>query len=160
MPKLRGIEAAAEIKVLRPRTKVLILTMHQSAEYFYHAISAGAEGYLLKSDADTELQDAVRTLQEGRTYISPQLSRELAEEVFTLYHAGKGEGAEPLTVRQREILKLIAEGKTNQEIADLLCISVRTVEHHRANMMKKLNLRNTAALVQYAIRKGYVSLTN
>jgi DNA-binding NarL/FixJ family response regulator len=160
MPNLRGVEATKEIKMILPDVKVLILTMHKEKEYVYHAISAGAKGYLLKEDADTELFAAVEKIRQGGSYISPLLSDELTDELIQTYHKGQlRTPSEPLTVREREILKLVAEGISNKEIADLLFISVRTVENHRANIMRKLNISNTANLIKYAIRKGYTSST-
>jgi DNA-binding NarL/FixJ family response regulator len=160
MPSLRGLEATREIKMISPEVKVLILTMHRDKEYVYYAISAGAEGYLLKEDADTELFAAIEKIRSGDYYISPLLSGELTHELILTHHKGQlTSPSESLTVREREVLKLIAEGITNKEIADLLFISVRTVEHHRANIMRKLNIKQTANLVKYAIRKGYTSST-
>jgi len=156
MPNLRGIEATREIKMLSPRTKVLILTMHKSKEYLYHSISAGAEGYLLKEDSDVELFSAIEKIRGGGVYITHSLTGELAEDLSQLYR-GDGEiFRAPLTTREREILKLVTEGKSNQEIATLLHISVRTAENHRANIMKKLKLKKTADLVRYAIQQGLV----
>ncbi len=158
MPNLRGLEAIHEVKKANPKTRVLILTMHKENEYLSQALSAGADGYLLKEDADTELLAAVESVRYGKTYVSPLLSGKLAEE-WTQRRRGNGKAPfdlEPVTIREKEILKLIAEGKLSKEIADLLFISVRTVERHRANMMDKLNLKNTAELVKYAIQKGYV----
>jgi DNA-binding NarL/FixJ family response regulator len=160
MPNLRGLEATREIKKVSPDTKVLILTMHKDKEYVYHAVSAGAEGYLLKEDADTELFAAVEKIREGEHYISPLLSGEVTHALIQASLKGQGASqSETLTIREREVLKLIAEGITNKEIADLLFISVRTVEHHRANIMRKLNIKKTANLIKYAIRKGYTSPT-
>ena len=160
MPKLRGLEATREIKVISPRVKVLILTMHKNKEYVYYAISAGAEGYLLKEDAETELFTAIEKIRQGGHYISPLLSGELTHELIQTSSNGKlTPQSDPLTIREREVLKLIAEGITNKEIANLLFISIRTVEHHRANIMRKLNIKQTANLVKYAIRKGYTSQT-
>jgi DNA-binding NarL/FixJ family response regulator len=160
MPNLRGIEATREIKIIAPEIKVLILTMHNDKEYAYHAISAGAEGYLLKEDADTELFAAIEKIRLGGYYISPLLSGEMMHELTQMKHKGQIlSPPESLSTREREVLKLIAEGRTNKEIANLLCISIRTVEHHRSNIMKKLNIRQTANLVKYAIRKGYTSPT-
>jgi DNA-binding NarL/FixJ family response regulator len=159
MPNIRGIEATREIKTINPGVKVLILTMHKSKEYLYHSISAGAEGYLLKEDADTELFSAIEKVQEGGVYISPILSEELTDDFFQMCRGGFKElTSEELTPREREVIKLIAEGKANKEIANLLFISTRTVENHRANIMKKLNLKNTSELVKYAIRKKYTSV--
>ena len=160
MPNLRGLEAAREIKTISSDVKVLILTMHRDKEYMYYAIAAGAEGYLLKEDADTELFAALEKIRQGGHYISPLLSGELTHELIQTSQKGLlTPSSDPLTLREREVLKLIAEGISNRKIAKLLCISVRTVEHHRANIMGKLNIKTTADLVKYAIRKGYTSST-
>jgi DNA-binding NarL/FixJ family response regulator len=160
MPNLRGLEATREIKMLSPNTKVLILTMHRDKEYVYGAISAGAEGYLLKEDADTELFIAVEKLRQGERYVSPILSGELTHELIHIRFEGQTNAPyESLTLREKEVLKLIAEGKSHKDIADLLFISVRTVDHHRANIMRKLNIKDTANLTKYAIREGYTSVT-
>lgn len=157
MPNLRGLEATREIKIINPEVKVLMLTMHKDREYLCHAFSAGAEGYLLKEDADSELISAIDTLRKGGTYISPLLSPQLADLfVERVSPTGKPRGpGEFLTIREREIIKLIAEGKSSREIGGLLFISSRTVQHHRANIMRKLNIKKTADLVKYAIQKGY-----
>jgi DNA-binding NarL/FixJ family response regulator len=157
MPNLRGIEAIPEIRHVRPEAKVLMLTMHKEEEYLYQAISAGADGYLLKEDAEKELFSAIDSIQDGKIYISPGLADQSMQNWARLRRGEDSSyNAEELTVRQREILKMIAEGKSNKEIGDLLCISVRTVERHRANIMSKLNIRKTAELVQYALRKHYI----
>jgi len=157
MPNLRGIEAIPEIHRVHPGVKVLILTMHNEEEYLYQAISAGADGYLLKEDAEKELFSAIENVQNGRVYISPSLADQSMQN-WVRMRRGEDTPSDTrlLTIRQREILKLIAEGKSNKEIGDLLCISVRTVERHRANIMSKLNIRKTAELVQYALRKHYI----
>lgn len=157
MPNLRGIEAIPEIRHIRPEAKVLILTMHKEEEYLYQAISAGADGYLLKEDAEKELFSAIESIQKGKIYISPGLADQSMQN-WARMRRGEEDSPRPdaLTVRQREILKMIAEGKSNKEIGDMLCISVRTVERHRANMMEKLSIRKTAELVQYALRKHYI----
>jgi DNA-binding NarL/FixJ family response regulator len=157
MPNLRGIEAIPEIHRVRPGAKVLILTMHKEEDYLYQAISAGANGYLLKDDAEKELFSAIENIRNGRIYVSPSLADQSMQN-WARMRRGEDSAYETqrLTVRQREILKLIAEGRSNKEIGDLLCISVRTVERHRANMMDKLNIRRTAELVQYALRKHYI----
>ena len=160
MPNLRGLEATREIKIINPVVKVLILTMHKDKEYLYHAFSAGAEGYLLKEDADSELISAIDTLRRGGTYISPLLSSQLADLFMQKSRPGAEQLTSPgelLTTREREIIKLIAEGKSSKEVADLLFISNRTVQHHRANIMRKLSIKKTADLVKYAIQKGYTS---
>jgi DNA-binding NarL/FixJ family response regulator len=159
MPNLRGLEAIREIKAIDPGVKVLILTMHKDREYLDHALSAGAAGYLLKEDADTELLTAIDTLRKGGTYISPLLSAQLTELLREKSRAAGDPGVarEPLTIREKEVLKLIAEGKSSKEIGELLFISSRTVQHHRANLMRKLDLKRTADLVRYAIQRGYTT---
>jgi DNA-binding NarL/FixJ family response regulator len=153
MPNLRGLEAIPEIKAIRPSVKLLIVTMHKDKEYLYQALAAGADGYFLKKDADTELFAAIEKIRKDKTYISPHLSEELTEYWGQL----RGRFDRPvLTNREREVLKLIAEGKSNKEIAGVLFVSVHTVERHRANIMRKLNLKKTADLVKYAIQKGYI----
>ena len=158
MPNLRGIEAITEIKMIRPDVKILILTMHRDKEYLYLALSAGAKGYLLKEDAPKELYSAIAQVRQGKTYISPYFSEQVVNDVVQI---AKGNTkvifeTDSLTSREREVLKLIAEGKSSKEIASLLFISVFTVNNHRASVMEKLNLKKATDLVKYAIRKGYV----
>jgi DNA-binding NarL/FixJ family response regulator len=157
MPNLRGIEAAYEIKSILPGVKILVLTMHKSKEYLYHCISAGAQGYLLKEDSEVELFSAIDAIRRGDMFVSKLLTRELTEDLSNIYHGDGQLPTDPLTPREREVLKLVAEGKTNKEIADLLFISIRTVENHRANIMSKLKIKKTADLIRFAIQKGYVS---
>ncbi len=156
MPGLRGIEAAREIKISHPDIKVLILTMHKKKEYVRHAFSAGADGYLLKEATGDELFDAIGAIRNGENYVSNAFSKELTSELIQLYRSGGKLKAEVLTHREKEVLKLIAEGKSSKEIADLLFISIYTVNNHRAKIIKKLGLKKTADLVRYAIREGYV----
>lgn len=158
MPNLRGIEAIHEIKMIRPDAKVLILTMHKDKEYLYLALSSGAKGYLLKEDAAKELFSAIERIRQDRTYISPYFSEGVVDDLVQI---GKADARavfeiDPLTPREREILKLIAEGKSSKEIATVLFISVFTVNNHRASIMEKLNSKKVTDLVKYAIRKGYV----
>ena len=157
MPNLRGIEAAHEIKMLYPEIKIVFLTMHKKKEYLYHALSAGADGYLLKEDTGEELLTAITKIRQGGIYLSPILSEGLTEELIGFYRNGSKPLDDPLTIREKEILKLITEEKSSKEIADLLFISVRTVGHHRASIMKKLKINKIAGLVKYAIQKGYTS---
>ncbi|MDH4219427.1 MAG: response regulator transcription factor [Candidatus Aminicenantes bacterium] len=153
MPNLRGLEAIPEIKALCRDVKLLIVTMHKDKEYLYQALAAGADGYFLKQDADAELFAAIEKIRKEKTYISPHLS----EELLNSWAQIRGRfGKTDLTNREREVLKLIAEGKSNKEIATVLFISVHTVERHRANIMSKLNLKKTADLVKYAVQKGYI----
>ncbi len=131
--------------------------MHKKKEYLYHVLSAGANGYLLKEDTDTELFSAIKTVRGNGIYVSPHLSEELTSDFIKIWKRNGKLPVEPLTTREREILKFIAEGKSSREVAELLFISPRTVQNHRANIMQKLNLKKTADLVKYAIRKGYTS---
>lgn len=157
MPNLRGMEAIPEIKRNRPDLKVLVLTMHRDQEYLNQAIAAGANGYLLKEDADKDLFFAIDVVLAGRIYVSKFLAEQSRSDWVALRRGGDpGAAVDPLTVREREVLKLIAEGKSSKEIGTLLQISGRTVERHRANILDKLNVRSTVDLVRYAVGKGYV----
>jgi len=162
MPNLRGLEAIPEIRTIHPRVHILILTMHRERAYFLKALSAGADGYLLKEDAQEELFAAIEAIRAGKRYVSPKLSNEVIDTWARTRRAHAGaappppEMAEPLTLREREVLKLAAEGKSSKEAAELLGISYRTVENHRASIFSKLNLKGTADLVKYAIAHGYL----
>ena len=158
MPNLRGIEAIHEIKKIDPDLKVLILTMNRDKEYLYLALSEGAKGYLLKEDADKELFSAIEKVRQGKTYVSPFFSEGVVDDLVQI---GKGDAktvfeTDSLTIREREVLKLIAEGKSSKEIAHALFFSVFTVNNHRACIMDILNLKKATDLVKYAIRKGYI----
>ena len=158
MPNLRGLEAIGEIKIINPDAKVLILTLHKDKEYLYQALKAGAQGYLLKEDTDSELLTAIGILRKGGTYVSPLLSAQMADLLVQKSQPASEQpesSRELLTTRERQIIKLIAEGKSSNEVADLLFISSRTVQHHRNNIMKKLIIKKTADLVRYAIQRGY-----
>ncbi len=158
MPRMNGMEAIREIKRQSPKTKVLVLTVHKAEEYILSALKAGADGYLLKESTHVELMTAVKKVLSGKRYIGPEISEMVIEGYLEGRKTLKTRTAwETLTHREREILKLIAEGYKNKEIADDLCISVKTVEKHRANLMEKLNLHNVQALTTYAIEKGLVS---
>lgn len=158
MPNMRGLEAAAEIKMSYPRIKIMILTMHKSTQYLHSAFASGAEGYLLKEDAPLEVFNAIETMRQGNYYISPLLLNELTEEMAQAYKTGQNPfQREPLTARERQVLKLIAEEKSNRGISEILNISPFTVQRHRASIKNKLNIRTTAGLVKYAIRKGYTT---
>ncbi|OGW44582.1 MAG: DNA-binding response regulator [Nitrospirae bacterium RBG_13_41_22] len=158
MPNLRGIEAVHEIKSVSPDTKILILTMHNDSEYLRQSIAAGADGYLLKEDADTELFSAIKNIRQGKIYIAPKLSEALTDDWVRIRRGQYNPAFESgqLTIREKEVLKMIAEGKSNKDIAKALFISIRTVDHHRANIMAKLKFKKTADLVRYAIDKGYL----
>lgn len=159
MPKLNGMEAIKEIKSQHPRIKIIVLTVHKSDEYILASLEAGADGYMLKDASQNELLLAIEYVMKGKMFLSPSIS----DKVVDAYMKNKRENRkisvlDTLTAREREILKLIAEGYKNKDIADHLCISLKTVEKHRSNLMQKLDLRNTAALTGYAIEKGLVSL--
>jgi two-component system, NarL family, response regulator NreC len=158
MPRLRGIEAIPEVKGIQPHLKVLVLTMHRELELLNAALSAGANGYVLKEDADTQLFAAIGKIRKGMTYVSPKLADEMTHDWATACRtdAGPAPDANRLTLRERQILKLTAEGHSSREISGLLCISARTVEHHRAHIMSKLRLRKTADVVRYALSGGYL----
>lgn len=160
MPNLSGIGAISEIKRLHPGMKALVLTMHRDKEYIYQVLSSGADGCLLKDDVDTELLFAIIKIRQGGFYVSPALAQEMA--VFWRQMGGREAervfANECLTIREREVIRLVAEGRSSLEIAALLSISVRTVDQHRANIRNKLRLRKTADLVKYAICKGYIQV--
>lgn len=158
MPNLRGIEVTGEIRMAYPRVKILILTMHKDTEYVCHALVSGAHGYLLKEDTDTDLFSAIETIERGSIYVSRLVSDALIDGMLDVPYGTNFADHDSLTIREREVLKLIAEGKSSKESADLLCLSVRTVEHHRAKLMKKLNLKTFSDVVKYAIRKGFISV--
>jgi len=161
MPGLHGIEATRQIARRLPKTKVLILSMHKNEAYVLQALQAGASGYILKDSASEEVVSALRCVFRGDSYLSPSISRVVIEDYLRLSSPGSG-GAkslyDTLTVREREIFQLLAEGLKNQTIAERLHVSVKTVETHRAHIMEKLNLNNIAELVKYSIEIGIVQL--
>jgi DNA-binding NarL/FixJ family response regulator len=157
MPSLPGIEATREIKRAYPSVKVLILTMHKKKDYLHNAIASGVDGYLLKEDAPRELLNAVEKIRQGMIYVSPLLAGELVDLYVQSQRQGEPEPYEPLSPREIEIIKMIAEGKSSKEIAKILFLSFRTIQNHRAKIMKKLNLKKNTDLVKYAISKGYTA---
>ena len=158
MPRMNGMEAVKEIKKRSAATKILVLTVHKTEEYILAALQAGADGYLLKDSTHAELLLAVKHIMAGRRYISPGISDKVLEGYLDAKSSKEIRTSwEKLSKREREILKLIAEGHRNKEIAQELCISVKTVEKHRANLMEKLDIHNVQALTALAIEKGIVS---
>jgi two-component system response regulator NreC len=161
MPKLSGIEATGIITKKHPDVKVLVLTMHENEEYVYQILKSGAGGYVLKSAGKEELSAAIRAVAKGEKFFSPRVSEIMAESYVRRKERGetlsKGEMI-PLTRREKEILRLVVKGLTNQQIADQLCISPRTVDTHRTNIMQKLDIHDVANLVRYAIEHGMTSL--
>jgi DNA-binding NarL/FixJ family response regulator len=158
MPRMNGMDAIKEIKKRSPETKVLVLTVHKTEEYIHAAFQSGADGYILKDSTHAELGMAIKHILEGKRYISPGISESLIEGYLEGRKKGKPPSAwDTLTQREREILKLIAEGYKNKAIGEYLCISVKTVEKHRANLMKKLDLHNIQSLTALALEKGLVN---
>ena len=158
MPNLNGIEATAQIVKSSPNTRVIVLSMYDHEEYLVRALAAGIKGYLLKDSAQLDVVRAIRAVVTGRSFFSPTIAQKLVEE-YTRQLQGKGlaDYYDLLTEREREILQLLAEGKSNREAAALLNVSPYTVETHRTHLMRKLNLHNTAELVLYAVRKKIIS---
>jgi len=155
MPECNGIEATRQIKRLIPETRVLVLTMHENEEYLFQVLRAGASGYILKEAADTELVTAIRVVYSGRFYLSPSAQSIMVGDYLQRVRTGEERDSYgALTEREREILKLVAEGYTNNQIAERLTISPKTVDTHRTHIMDKLNLHSRAELVKYAIRRG------
>jgi DNA-binding NarL/FixJ family response regulator len=153
MPRMTGLQAAREIRAHRPDTRVLLLSMHEDERYFLEGLDAGAAGYVLKRAADTDLIGAVRTVAGGRTFLSGDAQRALMDEWL---EGGRIEPDDPLTPRELEVVKLIAEAYTNRQIAEALSVSEKTVESHRANLLAKLGMRDRVELVRYAIRRGLI----
>jgi len=156
MPGLRGLEAAREIQDRHPQIQILFLSMHRRREFLSMAFAAGAKGYLLKEDSSQELITAIEEIRKGRTYLSRKLAMEFPTEIIGICRGNGKIEADPLTRREREVLKLIAEGLTDREISEKLFISLRTAQRHHGNIRQKLNLRRTADIVKYAITRGYV----
>jgi len=160
MPEINGLDATKQIKAARSEAHVLVLTVHESDEYFFQALQAGASGYVLKGATSAELVAAVRAVYSGGIYLHPTVAEKLVADYLkrdssqTSQHDRYGS----LTPREKEVLILIAEGATNQEIASKLVLSTSTVQTHRANIMEKLNLHNRAELIKYAIRQGLIQL--
>jgi DNA-binding NarL/FixJ family response regulator len=159
MPGLNGLEATRQIKKRFPHVRILVLTVHTNEEYVLQILRAGASGYLVKQAAPTELISAIQAAHQGEAFLSPSISRKVVDDY--ILRAGltdEPDSFEKLTDREREVLQLIAEGASTREIAEQLHISVKTAETHRAHLMEKLDMRSTAELTQYAIRKGVISL--
>ena len=154
MKGMNGLEAAARLREGLPGVKVIILSMHTSEEYVLLALRAGAAAYLIKDSATSELELALKCVMRGETYLSPAISRQVVDGY--VQRVGASAGPEPLTPRQREVLKRIAEGRSTKEIAFELNLSVKTVETHRAQIMERLGIRDVAGLVRYAMRAGLV----
>jgi DNA-binding NarL/FixJ family response regulator len=155
MPRMTGIQAAAELHKRKPELKTLMLSMHDSEQFLFEALKAGASGYVLKSGADTDIVDAVRAAMRGDSYLYPSAVTTLVRDYVE--RGGRGEEQfDVLTPRELEVLKLIAEANTSKEIADKLFISIKTVDRHRQNILDKLGMRDRVELTRYAIRRGLI----
>ena len=153
MPKLTGLQVTREIKRQAPEVSVLILSMHDDERYLFEALKAGASGYVLKTQADADLLEAVRAVQRGEPFLTPAAQQALIKDML---ERGADEAEEELTPREEQIVKLVAEAHTTKQIAELLHLSEKTVENHRANAMRKLGMRDRVELVRYAIRRGLI----
>jgi DNA-binding NarL/FixJ family response regulator len=156
MPRMTGLQAAAELHRRRPELRTLMLSMYESEQYFFEALKAGASGYVLKSAADRDLVEACRAAMRGEPFLYPAAVTALIRDYLDRAGAGEEVSADPLTPREVEIVKLVAEGNTTDEIADTLVISKKTVEHHRSHILEKLGMRDRVELTRYAIRRGLV----
>jgi DNA-binding NarL/FixJ family response regulator len=158
MPLLNGIEATRQIVRRAPNVRVLILSMHTEEAYIVQALQAGARGYLLKESADVDLVHAVTAVASDKSFFSPSVATVVLDDyVRHLAEKGVADRYDSLSEREREVLQLVAEGRSNKEVADLLCLSPATVETHRAHILQKLDVHNTAELVLYAVRRGVIS---
>jgi len=156
MPRMTGLQAAAELSRRRPALRLLVLSMHDNEQYFFEALRAGASGYVLKSSADRDLVEACRATLRGEPFLYPQAVATLIADYLDRARRGEAAPTDPLTPRELEVVKLIAEAYTNQQIAEALVISPKTVERHRANVMEKLGMHDRVELTRYAIRRGLV----
>jgi two-component system response regulator NreC len=152
MPTLNGLNAAQKMSRSSPKTKTILLTQHDEGQYIREALEAGVKGYVLKSQVASDLLSAIRQVSRGQVYLSPGVSNAVMEA----YHSKSEKSKNPLTLRERQVLQLIAEGKSTKDVASLLGISVKTAESHRSRLMQKLDIHETASLVLYAVRHGIV----
>jgi DNA-binding NarL/FixJ family response regulator len=158
MPLLNGLEATRQIKRDHPEIHVLVLTMHENEEYIHEVLAAGASGYILKQAAAGELVAAIRAVQRGDAALSPAITRVVIQDYLRSETAQPVTASNELTAREREVLQLIAEGHTSKEIAELLCLSVKTVQAHRTSLMQKLDLHDRGDLIKYAIQKKIIEV--
>ena len=156
MPRMTGLQAAAELHRRRPELRTLMLSMYDSEQYFFEALKAGASGYVLKSAADHDLVEACRAAMRGEPFLYPAAVTALIRDYLDRARGGEPVPADTLTPRELEVVKLVAEGYTTDEIADTLVISKKTVEHHRSHVLEKLGMRDRVELTRYAIRRGLV----
>ncbi len=157
MPGMNGLEATRAVKAAQPSINILVLTMHEGEDYFFRILAAGASGYVLKGASSDELLSAIRAVQKGGVYLYPSMAKKLMNDYLRARKEGAAE-EEPLTPREHQVLKLIAEGKTNREMAKELVLSLNTVQTHRLHLMGKLKLHNRAQLIKYAARRGLIEV--
>ncbi|MGD9947434.1 MAG: response regulator [Desulfobulbus sp.] len=156
MPQLNGLDAMADIRKINPEIAILMLTMYPNSQYFYQAIAAGAHGYLMKEDSEAELLHAIDTIKSGKSYISPRLSADVTDEVMTAF---RDQGKVPLVVlsdREKQVLKLVVQGESSKKIGKMLDLSPRTIDHHRASLLKKFKMKNTVDLVNHVVRNALI----
>jgi two-component system response regulator NreC len=158
MPLLNGLEAIRQIKREKPHIKILVLTMHENEEYIRQVLASGAQGYILKDTAARELLGAIRSIQRGETVLSPAITRLVIEDYLRWGDLQTNPAQDVLSAREREVLQLIAEGYTNKQIAEILSISVKTVQAHRTSLMQKLDLHDRGELIKYAIQKKIIDI--
>jgi DNA-binding NarL/FixJ family response regulator len=157
MPDIGGMEAIGLVKNKYPWIKILMLTMHKNKQYFYNAMAAGADGYLMKDDSDEELLVAITKVLNGKSYISPYMTDDFADDVINMYRNERRTPFQELTKREQEILQLVVQGFTSKQMAGQLNLSQRTIDHHRSNLLRKFNRKNSVDLVNYAVRNGFVT---
>jgi DNA-binding NarL/FixJ family response regulator len=157
MPGIGGMAAIGMVKSKYPWIKILMLTMYKNKQYFYNAMAAGADGYLMKDDSDDELLVAIEKVQSGKSYISPNMAEDFADDVISMYRNEKRSPFQELTKREKEILQLVVKGYTSKQMAEILHLSQRTIDHHRSNLLRKFNRKNSVEMVNYAVRNGFVS---
>ena len=157
MPDIGGMEAIGLVKNKYPWIKILMLTMHKNKQYFYNAMAAGADGYLMKDDSDEELLVAITKVLNGKNYISPHMTDDFADDVINMYRNERRTPFQELTKREKEILQLVVQGFTSKQMAEQLNLSQRTIDHHRSNLLRKFNRKNSVDLVNYAVRNGFVT---
>jgi DNA-binding NarL/FixJ family response regulator len=157
MPGIGGMEAIGLVKNKYPWVKILMLTMHKNKQYFYNAMGAGADGYLMKDDSDQELLVAITKVLSGKSYISPYMTDDFADDVISMYRNERRTPFQELTKREKEILQLVVQGFTSKQMAKQLNLSQRTIDHHRSNLLRKFNRKNSIDLVNYAVRNGFVT---
>ncbi len=157
MPAMNGLEATRALKAAQPQTSILVLTMHEGEDYFFRILAAGASGYLLKGAGSAELLSAIRAVHQGGVYLYPTMAKKLMSDYLKNQEGGAAAN-DPLTPRERQVLKLIAAGKSTREIAEELVLSSNTVQTHRLHIMEKLNLHKRSELIKYAIRRGLIEV--